>query len=198
MSISEIIRYVYVTIGISLIFFVPLICVRNKFFSKRNEGSHWKYELTDLVFIFYIICLYQITALRFGGIGWSFENMVERQTRVNAIPLVILWQWVEKGVWWHLFYNVVGNCIWFVPLGVLLPAIYRSYRKHLGRTVFIGLMVSTSIEILQFVLCTGVTDIDDVIFNTFGTAMGYLIWTIIDFVRIFIKKQIKKRKDSLD
>lgn len=198
MSISEIIRYVYITIGVSCVFFIPLVCAKNKFSSKNNKEIHWKYRLTNLVFIFYIICLYQITALRFGGIGWNLENMIERRTRVNAIPLLVLWQWVEKGVWWHLFYNVVGNCIWFVPLGVLLPAIYRSYRKHFWRTVFIGLMISTSIEILQFVLCTGVTDIDDVIFNTFGTAVGYTGWTIIDSTRIFIKKQIKKKKGSLD
>ena len=43
----------------------------------------------------------------------------------------------------------------------------------------IGAFVSSSIEILQYILCTGVTDIDDVIFNTLGTIIGYCIWKVL-------------------
>lgn len=189
MSISEIIRYVYVTGGVAILIGVPTILIRKYYFKVNRERYHWKYELADIGFIFYMICLFQITAFRFGGLGWSLENMKNRMTRVNDIPLVELWNWVQKGVWWHLFYNVVGNCIWFVPLGVLLPAIYRSYRKHFGRIVFIGMVVSTLIEILQFVFCTGVTDIDDVIFNTLGTAIGYMLWAIYDGIRNIIRQK---------
>ena len=187
MDISEIIRYVYITVGIAILLSIPVIYIRKSYFNKQRENYHWKYEVADICFIFYMICLFQITAFRFGGIGWDLENMLNRNTRVNGVPLVETWNWVVKGAWWHLFYNVIGNCIWFIPLGVLLPAIYRSYRGYFGRVVFIGMVVSTTIEILQFVLCTGVTDIDDVIFNTIGTAMGYMLWLTFDFSRNIIK-----------
>ena len=189
MYISEIMRYIYVTIKIAILIGVPTIFIRKRYFQRHKEIYHWKYEAADMGFIFYMICLFQITAFRFGGIGWSIENMMNRATRVNGVPLVGIWKWIDKGVWWHLFFNVLGNCIWFIPLGVLLPAIYRGYRKHFGRVVFIGMVVSTLIEILQFVFCTGVTDIDDVIFNTIGTAMGYMIWATFDFVRDRIKER---------
>ncbi|GAQ02491.1 antibiotic resistance protein VanZ [Companilactobacillus farciminis] len=50
-----------------------------------------------------------------------------------------------------------------------------------------GAMISVSIEALQFVLNTGVTDIDDVIFNTLGAVVGYLLY----FLGKWIKKLIK-------
>ncbi|MBE6023808.1 MAG: VanZ family protein [Cellulosilyticum sp.] len=187
MDISEIIRYVYVTIGVAILISIPTIYIRKSYFKKQREVYHWKYEVADICFIFYLICLFQITALRFGGIGWDLDNMMSRNTRVNGVPLKEIWIWMVNGRWWHLFYNVIGNCAWFVPLGLILPALYRGYRKHLWRTVFIGLIVSTFIEILQFILCTGVTDIDDVIFNTIGTAMGYMLWASFDWIRSRIK-----------
>ena len=193
MDIAEIIRYVYVTVIVAIILSIPTLFIRKRYFDKQREVYHWKYEMADIFFTFYMICLFQITAFRFGGLGWNLEGMLSRKTRVNGAPLVNLWDWVEKGVWWHLFYNVIGNCIWFVPLGMLLPAIYRSYRKHMGRVVFIGLVVSTTIEILQFVFCTGVTDIDDVIFNTIGTAIGYILWILFDITR-----NVFKRKETQD
>ena len=191
MSISEIIRYVYVTIGVALLFFIPIICIRRYSFRKKGKKNHWKYEIANKCFIFYLLCLYQITALRLGGIGWDLNNMLERRTRVNSEPLFAIWNWAVKGVWWYFTYNVIGNCLWFVPLGILLPAIYKSYRGRLWYVTFMGVIISSSIEILQYILCTGVTDIDDVICNTIGTVMGYGIWVIIDKIRMKAKQKWK-------
>lgn len=189
MNISEIIRYVYITIGIAILFFIPIMLVHHRSLKDRGRRKHWKYELTNSLFIFYLLCLYQITALRLGGIGWSLENMLARRTRVNTEPLFMIWNWAVKGVWWHFIYNVIGNCIWFIPLGLLLPAIYKGFRGRFFRVVFIGAVVSSSIEILQYVLCTGVTDIDDVICNTLGAAMGYGLWLLFDRTRIQVKRK---------
>jgi Glycopeptide antibiotics resistance protein len=84
------------------------------------------------------------------------------------------------------FYNLYGNIVWFVPMGVFIPALTK---RHLGflRVVLIGALISISIETLQFILNTGVTDIDDVIFNTLGAAVGYLLF----FVGKWIKTRIK-------
>lgn len=183
MNIGQIMRYVYVTIGIASLFFIPIMLIRHRSLKYKKKGRHWRYEVANGCFIFYLLCLYQITALRFGGIGWSLENMLARRTRVNSDPLFAIWNWAVKGAWWHFIYNVIGNCIWFIPLGFFLPVIYKSFRRHFWRVVFIGAVTSSSIEILQYVLCTGVTDIDDVICNTLGAAMGYGLWLIVDKLR---------------
>lgn len=183
MRLSEMIRYLQITIRVSLLLMVPILIIRKLYFKKKRITYSWKYELADICFIFYMLCLFQITAFRFGGIGWNLDNMLSRMTRVNSIPFVVLWRWVIYGTWWHLFYNVIGNCLWFIPFGFLLPAIYSEYRRYGWLVIFMGMIVSMIIEILQFILCTGVTDIDDVIFNTLGTAVGYLIWYVVDALR---------------
>lgn len=46
-------------------------------------------------------------------------------------------------------------------------------------TIFSGGCLSVCIEGLQFVLETGVSDIDDVFFNVCGTIIGFIIYRII-------------------
>ena len=180
MAIKDIIRYVYVTLVIATLFFIPIMLMRIVYLQRRDRWpvKSWKKELAIQLFIFYILCLYQITALRFGGIGWNIDNMIARNTRVNMMPVVELWNWAVKGVWWHLFYNVIGNFAWFVPLGTLVPALFKGQRKW-WRVVWIGAIVSFSIEVLQYILCTGVSDIDDVILNAIGAGIGYIVFKIL-------------------
>ena len=192
MAIGEIFRYVYVTVVIATLFFIPIMLGRMFYLRKYREWpiKSWKREVAVLSFIFYLLCLYEITALRFGGIGWDISQMLARNTRVNMRPLVELWNWIIKGVWWHLFYNVVGNFAWFVPLGTLVPALFKEQRS-LGRVMLIGASVSTSIEFLQYILCTGVTDIDDVILNTIGAGIGYIVFKVLYAIYRALKNQGK-------
>lgn len=183
MSIDSILQYTFITLGVALLLLVPILSIRFYLTKGKLKNGTLKHELANIFFIFYLLCLYQITALRFGGIGWNLEEMLERNTRVNSEPLVAVCRWIGDGRWWHFTYNVIGNCIWFMPLGFLMPAIYKHYREKSERVIFIGMVISASIEVLQYFLCTGVTDIDDVIFNTIGTAIGYLLWVLFDKIR---------------
>lgn len=194
MAIGEIFRYVYVTVVIATLFFIPIMFIRMMYLRKHRGWPirSWKREVAVLSFIFYLLCLFQITALRFGGLGWDINQMLARNTRVNMRPIVELWNWIVKGVWWHLFYNVVGNFVWFVPLGTLVPALFKKQRS-LGRVMFIGASVSASIELLQYILCTGVTDIDDVILNTIGAGIGYMVFKVLHGIYQGLKEQGKKQ-----
>ena len=107
-------------------------------------------------------------------------------SQINIIPLVETFKLSKGQSLVDFFYNLYGNIVWFVPMGVFIPALTR---KHLGfiRVVLIGALISTSIETLQFVLNTGVTDIDDVIFNTLGAAVGYLLYFVGKWIIMRIK-----------
>ena len=69
-------------------------------------------------------------------------------------------------------YLFLGNVIWFIPMGY-----YFVQRKKLPvlQTVLIGFLVSLLIETLQYVLGTGVSELDDLILNTFGCMTGALL-----------------------
>jgi glycopeptide antibiotics resistance protein len=75
--------------------------------------------------------------------------------------------------------NLSGNIALLVPIGLLLPFIFRSitWKKSLAVAVGAGLIIET----LQTLLHVGIFDIDDVILNALGVMLGY--WTS----RLFIK-----------
>lgn len=73
--------------------------------------------------------------------------------------------------------NIFGNIIMFVPIGFLLPTIWRKYRDLYQCTLF-GMLLSLSIEVMQMPLSRG-TDIDDIILNTLGVVLGYGVYIMI-------------------
>ncbi len=69
------------------------------------------------------------------------------------------------------------NVLLFVPFGFLIPAIWNKYQS-LPRTILSGFLLSLNIEWLQL-FNNRVTDVDDLITNTIGTLIGYVIWKMI-------------------
>lgn len=68
--------------------------------------------------------------------------------------------------------EILLNCMMLMPLGVLLPAVFPAAGRYESITVFIGFLVSFSIEVLQLVLKCGLFEFDDIIHNTAGVAVG--------------------------
>lgn len=92
--------------------------------------------------------------------------------------------------------NVLGmgmNAIMFAPLGFLLPAYFERYR-HWGRTLAAGLLTSLTVELIQLFTFRA-TDVDDLIMNTLGVLIGFLIAKLIFGHRIAV---YRGRKDWLE
>lgn len=68
----------------------------------------------------------------------------------------------------------VLNIIMFLPLGLLIPCIWKQCRNIINVTVT-GFLLSLTIEISQ-IFNARATDIDDLLANTIGACAGYLIW----------------------
>lgn len=70
--------------------------------------------------------------------------------------------------------NLFGNIIMFIPLGFLLPRVFPKLRR-LYRVLLVTALVITAVEIAQLFTLVGSCDIDDLILNVIGAAMGYLL-----------------------
>lgn len=70
----------------------------------------------------------------------------------------------------------VLNVLLFMPLGFLLPTLYKELR-HCIITCAAGLSFSACIECLQL-FNHRVTDIEDLITNTLGTLLGYVLFKL--------------------
>lgn len=156
----------------SMIVAILLSCIvlSSVYWYKKRKGSVFKHPLMTFLFSFYMIALLYVTIYREG----LFMNTSHT---LNMEPLKILLTsfrnllYVDKGsAYLYLFYNVAGNMLWFVPLGFFVPYFMRT--ASFKKTILISFGISLSIEVIQYFAYVGVSDIDDLLFNTIGGSIG--------------------------
>ena len=69
-------------------------------------------------------------------------------------------------------YNLLGNLLLFLPMGILIPGIFPRFRRFFRLLILAALLISAA-EILQVLMLAGSCDIDDLILNLLGAALGY-------------------------
>ncbi len=73
--------------------------------------------------------------------------------------------------------NILGNIVGFIPLGILLPALFSRLRRWWKTTLFIFIL-SALFEVTQLITGWGLFDVDDIILNSFGGWVGFVIFYI--------------------
>ena len=94
---------------------------------------------------------------------------------------------------WTALIQDIENIILFLPMGFFAGGIGI---KRVGKVFIIGFCASLFIECSQYIFWLGVFEFDDLINNTLGTFIGYLIVTRIQFFFQF-KLNSKKIKAIL-
>ena len=87
----------------------------------------------------------------------------------------------------ELLMENIMNVIVFIPVGILLGITFK--QMTWWKALLIGCSISITIEALQFYFMKGFSELDDVMHNTVGCIMGYIIYSIL--VRIFINTKLK-------
>jgi len=133
-----------------------------------------KRRLLWLAFGLYSLAmLWLLFGQRLGAAG-------EMSLNLHPFETVRRFLWVlrysdQPGMITHAVVNLAGNVVMFVPLGVLLPALWRSLRR-LIRFLPAVVGVILAVELLQLVTRLGTCDVDDFILNLAGALLGYLVW----------------------
>lgn len=107
----------------------------------------------------------------------GFFDLVTWQRNSNLIPFGNTYDYIlgtDKFNIDIVINNTLGNILIFIPLGIFLPILFKKYRTF-TQVLMSSMIISLTIEVLQFSLQIGQFDIDDVILNTVGGAVGYLI-----------------------
>lgn len=73
--------------------------------------------------------------------------------------------------------NIVGNVVAFMPFGTFLPIFSERCRK-LWRTVYYSFELSLVVELLQLISRVGSFDVDDLLLNTVGGLLGFLVFAL--------------------
>ena len=83
--------------------------------------------------------------------------------------------------------NIVGNMVAFMPFGFFLPIISRRSRKWYN-TVSFGLIFSLILEALQLIFKVGSFDVDDMLLNTVGAGLGFLVYRTVQRTRVKMRR----------
>jgi glycopeptide antibiotics resistance protein len=85
----------------------------------------------------------------------------------------------------------IMNVVVFVPVGFLLGFRIQDSSFTIRKALLVALMgcgISVTIEALQFLLKRGFSEVDDVMHNTLGCAIGFLIVAIIKGIWLLQKR----------
>ncbi len=162
---------------------------------RLKKNKNFTYLVFFTIFYIYIFKVLDYTIFQFQSLfllkHFLPNLIVNGQTARESLNLVPLTTLTREDVKTSLL-----NILLFVPFGFGLPFITS---LRLKKVVVVGVLFSIILELLQ--LLTGymahvtfrVTDINDVVFNTLGVAIGYSVFIV--FVRTS-RSAVRNRKQS--
>lgn len=143
--------------------------------------TSFKRKLLATAFVVYLGVVAALTIVPTHVSGFRIPD----SNHINLVPLGYSFTCFlqDSGAHPHLtafcMKNTLGNIALFLPLGFLLPLVFnRSW--SLKRVMLIGFCLSFSIETIQFfsrfIGSLRAVDIDDVLLNTLGACLGFVIY----------------------
>lgn len=179
--INQFIQVIPITLLVGLLY----IIFRFLKLKKSNGDINYKKESLYLIFVCYIVGLFNLVLVprNFWDIIWYniFYNFNENpfagifDFSYNFIPTIykiIIGEYTLDS-WGKAM--IVGNFLMFIPMGIMLPLVFKNINK---KNIFvIAILITLLIEILQPIVGRSF-DIDDIIMNFIGSIIGYLAVTI--------------------
>lgn len=155
----------------------------------RNQKACW------VLFVLYLIGLTYFTFFA-EALGRGTLADGDAAARFNLMPFREIrrfWVYREQLGMLAVLLNLVGNVVAFMPCGFLLPAISRRSRRFAG-AVSVGFFISFLIECTQLVFRVGSFDVDDIILNTLGVALGFALNRFVQRRRIARRREAERRR----
>jgi glycopeptide antibiotics resistance protein len=142
---------------------------------KQDSVFQWLLQSSFYVYVFMVLTLtgYFIFFRELSSHGW-WQDMTDRVHAKNHVNLV---PWQVFKIYKLTDKQVVGNFVMLLPLGIYLPLMYNRI-KGFFPVVLISMLVSIAIELMQLATSYRSTDVDDVILNTSGAVVGYILYAI--------------------
>lgn len=136
------------------------------------------------LFVFYCIAMAYLLFARDPASG-DLSYWEQVQLRLNPVPFHTISKQVRRLFLFHQpwlarhsFINLFGNVLLFIPLGVFLPTLWKSQRR-LWKVLLTAALIITTVELTQLLTLLGRCDIDDLILNLLGAAIGYALYHLI-------------------
>lgn len=159
---------------------------------QRGIGLSKKHEkrfriLGKVLFVLYIIFLIYFLCFSewYGRVGVTEEYRYNLEL-FKEIKRFLSYR--EELGFFAVCTNLLGNILIFVPYGffVAMASKYRGFWK----TVVYSFGLCLGVEVLQLVTRVGSFDVDDILLNTLGGVLGYLVFLI--FRKCSVKRHSRR------
>ena len=136
-------------------------------------------NLTRILFAVYFLILVWILLFK---MSFSLDELYKNRS-INLIPF--MGSVIVNG---RIYINeIIDNILVFIPLGIYICMLIEDW--SILRKISVGFFISLGIEVLQFILAIGATDITDLIGNTLGGIIGIGVFYL--FSKLFKNKTNK-------
>lgn len=154
----------YILIPLFLTFLLAMI-VSARF--RYRKYSFLQYVLLT-TFAIYLLCVIHLVLFPIDVNIGRYANLTPWYRSTNIIPIITL-----------DLKTFILNIIMLVPFGMYLPLINSRF-DSIKKTAKLGFLLSLSIEIVQIIIRITLgsarsADINDIIANTLGAVLGYLV-----------------------
>lgn len=187
--INQFIQVIPITLLVGILY----IIFRFLKLKKNNGDINYKREILYLIFICYIVGLFNLVLvpINFWNIIWYniFYNFNENpfagifDFSYNFIPTIykiIIGEYTPDS-WVKAM--IVGNFLMFIPMGILLSLCFENVNK---KNIFkYAVLIPLAIEVLQLVVGRSF-DIDDLAMNFLGIVIGYFIVELVKKIKCLI------------
>lgn len=115
---------------------------------------------------------------------WYGRTGSAKEYRCNLIlfkEIARFWEYRSTLGTFAVFTNLCGNILIFMPFGFFMPM--ASKNRSFLLTLFYSFSVSLCVEIFQFFTKVGSFDVDDLLLNTIGGILGYIMFVVCNAIR---------------
>ena len=197
--LPNIVLNVMVTLGgftIPILLIITTMIVQIKKAKDIQEKSRIRNFWLKILFIIYFLLLITVLFLNNEYRMYVFQNInifsKEHFEMSNIIPFATIIDYISRLVSNEInagivIINFATNLLLFAPMGFFIPMLYSDMIKNIKQVAIFMIIITLIVEVLQFITFRGSTDIDDIILNTLGAVIVYIIMKTR-----FVKKLLKK------
>ena len=150
--------------------------ITNSMAANKKKSTGIRAFAVVLFIIYFVVLFYFLFFSEEMGRTYS-----EREYHYNLVPFHEIKRFIHyyKVIGMPaVLLNLVGNVAAFVPFGFFLPVFVERCRTILN-TVFYSFELSLMVELIQLVTKVGSFDVDDIILNTIGGFIGYIVYKVV-------------------
>ncbi|GGA76919.1 VanZ family protein [Ornithinibacillus halotolerans] len=172
----------FTLIVLTIVVYIP---IRMGYLKYNKRDVDYIREVLIIAFLIYAETLLYLTLYPGNG-------RINEEVTINIIPFETIKLYLNfPGDFTLQVINLLGNVVVFIPIGFLIPLLFKNI--SFGKIFVIGLISTLFIETMQLILSiNGIIsrsfDVDDLILNTIGVIVGYILRIMFDMLYRFIRK----------